>query len=326
MPSRSVVRCDPVVAARDVDDAAGSHVRHPSQGRHPVGRPTSLSRVLILLPPSEGKTARPTRQAARPGHAVLPGARPTPDAQVLDALVELCRGDPDAAARRSASAPGQADLVARNADLRTAPTARADRVYTGVLYDALGLARPARRRPAPGDEPGRGRLARCSGWSAPATASRPTGSPATPRCPASARWPACGARHLGAAVARGRRHRAARRPPLHDVRRVLAARRPTSPGGWSPCGCCTRSDGRRTVVSHFNKATKGRLVRGLLEDGANPGHGARPGRHPRAAGLDGRGRRTRPVRDPARRGGHRGLSAPHQRWPRRTGRPRGPGC
>ena len=29
--------------------------------------------------------------------------------------------------------------------------------------------------------------------------------------------------------------------------------------------------GRRTVVSHFNKATKGRLVRSLLEDGANPG-------------------------------------------------------
>jgi cytoplasmic iron level regulating protein YaaA (DUF328/UPF0246 family) len=31
------------------------------------------------------------------------------------------------------------------------------------------------------------------------------------------------------------------------------------------------SGGRRTVVSHFNKATKGRLVRSLLEDGANPG-------------------------------------------------------
>jgi cytoplasmic iron level regulating protein YaaA (DUF328/UPF0246 family) len=29
--------------------------------------------------------------------------------------------------------------------------------------------------------------------------------------------------------------------------------------------------GKRSVVSHFNKATKGRLVRGLLEDGANPG-------------------------------------------------------
>ena len=29
-------------------------------------------------------------------------------------------------------------------------------------------------------------------------------------------------------------------------------------------------DGRRSVVSHFNKATKGRLVRGLLEHGQSP--------------------------------------------------------
>ena len=29
--------------------------------------------------------------------------------------------------------------------------------------------------------------------------------------------------------------------------------------------------GARTVVSHLNKATKGRLVASLLEDGANPG-------------------------------------------------------
>ena len=28
--------------------------------------------------------------------------------------------------------------------------------------------------------------------------------------------------------------------------------------------------GRRSVVSHFNKATKGRLVRAVLEDGGNP--------------------------------------------------------
>ena len=31
-----------------------------------------------------------------------------------------------------------------------------------------------------------------------------------------------------------------------------------------------RGRGRRKVVSHFNKATKGRIVRALLEDGANP--------------------------------------------------------
>ena len=30
------------------------------------------------------------------------------------------------------------------------------------------------------------------------------------------------------------------------------------------------TDGRRQVVSHFNKATKGRIVRALLEDGADP--------------------------------------------------------
>ena len=86
------------------------------------------------------------------------------------------------------------------------------------------------------------------------------------------------------------------------------------------------SDGRRTVVSHFNKATKGRLVRGLLEDGANPGSVRALVAHPRAAGLDGRGRSTRPVRDPDRRGGHRGLKALTSGWPRRTGRPPGPGC
>jgi cytoplasmic iron level regulating protein YaaA (DUF328/UPF0246 family) len=28
--------------------------------------------------------------------------------------------------------------------------------------------------------------------------------------------------------------------------------------------------GERKVVSHFNKATKGRIVRALLEDGADP--------------------------------------------------------
>ncbi len=30
------------------------------------------------------------------------------------------------------------------------------------------------------------------------------------------------------------------------------------------------TNGKRSIVSHFNKATKGRIVRALLEDGANP--------------------------------------------------------
>ena len=48
-------------------------------------------------------------------------------------------------------------------------------------------------------------------------------------------------------------------------------------------------DGTRKVVSHFNKATKGRLVRALLEDGAAPGTPGALRRPPRRAGLEGRG-------------------------------------
>lgn len=46
---------------------------------------------------------------------------------------------------------------------------------------------------------------------------------------------------------------------------------------WRPTGVRTatvrvlhETQGRRQVVSHFNKATKGRIVRALLEAGADP--------------------------------------------------------
>ena len=48
------------------------------------------------------------------------------------------------------------------------------------------------------------------------------------------------------------------RPPADLARRVATVR------------VLHESGGRRSVVSHFNKATKGRLVRALLEDGRNP--------------------------------------------------------
>ena len=38
-------------------------------------------------------------------------------------------------------------------------------------------------------------------------------------------------------------------------------------------------DGTRKVVSHFNKATKGRLVRAMLQDGGNPTTPARFAEH-----------------------------------------------
>jgi cytoplasmic iron level regulating protein YaaA (DUF328/UPF0246 family) len=58
---------------------------------------------------------------------------------------------------------------------------------------------------------------------------------------------------------------------------VVDLRSSTYAGFWRPAADLTRRvvtvrvlhevNGRRQVVSHFNKATKGRLVRALLEDG-----------------------------------------------------------
>ena len=68
---------------------------------------------------------------------------------MLDALVDPLRRRPGPGGRRARRSQTQLDLVELNAALRTAPTARADAVYTGVLYDALGLgtlSAAARRR------------------------------------------------------------------------------------------------------------------------------------------------------------------------------------
>jgi cytoplasmic iron level regulating protein YaaA (DUF328/UPF0246 family) len=104
--------------------------------------------VLILLPPSEGKRAprrgRPLDLDSLSSTSLTPARE-----RVLEAVVSLCAGDPDRAATVLEVPKTRLDLVELNASLRTAPAARADTVYSGVLYDALGLATlssAARRR------------------------------------------------------------------------------------------------------------------------------------------------------------------------------------
>ena len=138
-----------------------------------------------------------------------------------------------------------------------------------MLYDALGLDRCRRRR----QRRAAARLvvtsSRSSGWSGPATASRRTGSPATSLCRRSERSPPCGARRWARSC--GRVGQAARRrPAVRHVCRVLAAGR--RPGRRVvSLRVLHEANGTRSVVSHFNKATKGRIVRALLEDGGDPG-------------------------------------------------------
>lgn len=103
--------------------------------------------MLVLLPPSEGKTA------ARRGKPLDLGTLGFPElaatrARVLESLAEVS-ARPDALEALGVP-PGLAAEVERNTRLLTEPTTTAGKVYTGVLYDALDLASldPAARRRA----------------------------------------------------------------------------------------------------------------------------------------------------------------------------------
>jgi uncharacterized protein len=103
--------------------------------------------VLLLLPPSEGKTA-PDRGPALDLDALSSPTLTALRRRVLDALVETSGRDD--AADLLGVGPGLADEVRRNTGLHGASTVRAARVYTGVLYAAAGLDRltSAQRRRA----------------------------------------------------------------------------------------------------------------------------------------------------------------------------------
>ncbi|WP_426246742.1 peroxide stress protein YaaA [Nocardioides sp. LHG3406-4] len=221
--------------------------------------------MLILLPPSEGKYA-PRRgkplDLSSLGSPRLTGARE----RVLAALEELS-ARPDAAEVLGIGST-QADLVGLNARVRTAPTARADAVYTGVLYDALSFAdlSPAARRRA---------TSRVAVVSSLFGLVRPGDRIPAYRLSGDVSLPGVGSvagvwrEELGPAVLdalgtgllvdlRSSTYAAFWRPPAELVRRTSTVR------------VLHESGGRRSVVSHFNKATKGRIVRALLEDGRNP--------------------------------------------------------
>ncbi len=92
--------------------------------------------MLILLPPSEGKTQRRRGRALDLGDLSFPQLTPLRD-EVIAALEKVSSG-PDPYAALGVS-PNLTEDVARNTRLRTAPTAPAGQVYSGVLYDALDL-------------------------------------------------------------------------------------------------------------------------------------------------------------------------------------------
>ncbi|MDG4798724.1 peroxide stress protein YaaA [Micromonospora sp. WMMD1082] len=227
--------------------------------------------MLILLPPSEGKADAGSGRRLDLARLSLPELNPTRE-EVLAALVALGDGPPEAALAALGLGAGQHAELRRNARLRQAATAPAGRIYTGVLYEALDLATlpPPAQRAA-----GRQVLVSSGLWGA----VRPTDRIPPYRCPIGARLPGIGGlparwrRALGSALTT-----AAGTGPVLDLRSGAYA------AAWTPRGELAERtvtvrvlherevDGApvRSVVSHFNKATKGRLVRDLLLAGARP--------------------------------------------------------
>jgi uncharacterized protein len=226
--------------------------------------------VLVLLPPSEGKATGGDGPAVELRELSLPGLTEARSA-VLDELVALCAGDEEKAAEVLGLSAGLRGEVAKNAGLPHAPTRPAAEMYNGVLYDALGLATlaaPARRLAE------RSLLVFSGLWGALRIGDRIPSY----RCSMGVRLPAAGA--LGAYW---RRPMADVLPETAGDGLVLDLRSAAYASAWKPTGELARRTvavrvlqaDTRKVVSHFNKATKGRLVRALLEADARPSTPAR---------------------------------------------------
>jgi cytoplasmic iron level regulating protein YaaA (DUF328/UPF0246 family) len=206
--------------------------------------------MLVLLPPSEGKTAPRRGAPVDLGKLSFPELTERREA-VLAALEALGTGE--AALAALGLSANQAHELERNARLRSAPAAAAAKVYTGVLYEHLRLAElpaAARRRvliasglwgfTRPGDRIPAYRLsigARLPGLPGLASFWRPALEEAVP---------ASGL--------------------VLDLRSggYAAAFTPRDATLLSVRGF-TEREGRRTVVSHWVKATRGDVARIALE-------------------------------------------------------------
>ena len=222
--------------------------------------------MLILVPPSETKAYPSGTPPVDLGALVLPALTPA-RTKLLRALARLSRGRAPVALDALGLSPRQADELAHNRDLLAAPAGPAAEVYTGVLYDALDL--PGLHRAGVDTSA----VLIFSGlWGV----LRPEDRIPHYRCPAAARLPAAGP--VSAVL------RTALRAPLAahaDGQLVVDLRSGAYASLWAAGASAVtvrvlheRESGgelRRQVVSHFNKATKGRLARALLQSGQRPG-------------------------------------------------------
>ena len=92
--------------------------------------------MLILLPASDAKAEVHDGRPVELDGLSFPSLGPT-RAAVLDALIDVSAASDGP--RRLGLRPGLADAVRANVDVLDAPAGPAGAIYTGVLYEALGL-------------------------------------------------------------------------------------------------------------------------------------------------------------------------------------------
>jgi uncharacterized protein len=233
--------------------------------------------VLIVLPPSE------TKRDGGDGPPLLLDALSFPELdpvrkELLDEVVELA-ADVTASRQALGISPRQDDEVARNAALWRSPTLPALRRYTGVLFDALdagslhgAAAARARSRLVVGSA-----LFGLLRADDPVPAYRLSAGSALPGRPTLvARWKPL-LEPLLAVLASGEL--------VVDLRSGSYAALGRVPGAVTVNVLAERPDGTRAVVSHHNKAHKGRLARILAASRAEPVDAAGVAALARRAGL-----------------------------------------
>ncbi|MEV7010306.1 peroxide stress protein YaaA [Streptosporangium sp. NPDC051022] len=211
--------------------------------------------MLILLPPSEGKAGSgdgPALDLSRLSFPSLTASR----RKVLSALVALSRKSQAQAVL--GLSPGQLGEIGKNRELRTAPTLTAAELYTGVLYDNLGLATLS---PGAAERAAESLLIFSGLWGL----LRITDRVPPYRLSMGVKLPPLGG--LGAYW---------RKPVTSalggESGLVVDLRSSTYAAAWQPGGRAVAvrvlKDGK--VVSHMAKATRGVIARSLLEGGVDP--------------------------------------------------------
>ena len=233
--------------------------------------------MIVLLPPSETKHPGGDGPPLRLDALSYPELAPL-RAALVDELVELA-ADKSACSRALGLSASQHAEIERNAALRSAGTMPAITRYTGVLYDALDVTSLT------GAAADRAR-ARLAVGSALFGLLRADDSIPAYRLSATSKLP-------------GQSALASRwRPLLEPVLAAAAAGElvvDLRSGSYASLGrlpdavhvdvVSERADGKRTVVSHFNKAHKGRLARILASTRSEPASASAVATIARRAGM-----------------------------------------